>query len=255
MANVENGATVVPGDELCVIEELMAGFGTYEREGTVYAATAGLVSMDFKDRSMNVLGPNGDRRVPLPVKGDILIGEVTNAYEQRAEVLLVKRNGETAFSPYLGEIHISNVTRRYVKSMRDVLSPGDIIRGIALNTHEIPVQVGLVGPEFGVLSASCSKCGNKLTLTTYNNMFCERCENRETREVAKDYGVMFGLETRQDLAPKRRSYSPRKYDDRRGGGDRRFGDRRGRGGGDRRFDDRRGDRRGGRDSRNDRRRR
>lgn len=247
MANVEQNQTVVPGDELCVIEELMAGYGTYEREGVVYAATAGLVSMDFKDRSMNVLGLNGDLRVPLPVKGDILIGEVTNAYEQRAEIFLVKRNGETVGSPFLGEIHISNVTRRYVKSMRDVLSPGDIVRGVALNTHEIPVQVGLVGPDLGVLVANCSKCGNKLTLTTYNNMFCERCENREQREVAKDYGAMFGLETRQDLAPKRRPYSPRQYDDRRGGGDRRYGDRRPQRGGNRRYDDRRG--RGGRDDR------
>ncbi|MDF1539726.1 MAG: exosome complex RNA-binding protein Csl4 [Candidatus Thorarchaeota archaeon] len=249
MADVKTGDTVVPGDQLCVIEELMAGYGTYEREGVVYSATAGLVSMDFKDRSMNVMGLKGELRLALPVQGDILVGEVVNAYESRAEVMLVKRNGEDAFSPFLGEIRISNVTRRYVKSIRDVLSPGDIVRGVALNTHQIPIQIGLVGPELGVLVAKCSKCGNRLTLTTYNNMFCERCENRETREVAKDYGVMFGLEARQDLAPKRRPYSPGRYDDRRGGGDRRYDDRRPQRGGDRRFDRRDDRREGGRDDR------
>jgi len=252
LANVEQNQTVVPGDELCVIEELSPGFGTYEKEGVVFAATAGYVDMNLKDRSMNVVGHDGDLRLPLPVKGDILVGEVTNAYEQRAEILFVKKNGEDIHSGYLGEVHISNVTRRYVKSMHDVLKPGDVVRAVALNTHEIPVQVSLVGPDLGVLAGSCSKCGNKLTLTTYNNLICLRCENRETREVAKDYGVMFGLETRQDLAPKRRPYSSRRYDDRRGGGDRRYGDRdrRPQRGGDRRYGDRRGgDRRGGRDDR------
>ncbi len=240
MANVEQNQTVVPGDNLCVIEELSPGFGTYEREGVVFSATAGLVSMDLKDRSMNVVGLDGDLRLVLPVKGDILVGEVIRAYEQRAEILFAKKNGKDVLSGILGEVRISNVTRRYVKSMRDVLQTGDIVRGVALNTHAIPVQVGLVGPDLGVLVGSCSKCGNKLTLTTYNNLICLRCENRETREVAKDYGVMFGLEIRHDLAPKRRPYSPRRYDDRRGGGDRRYGDRRPQRGGDRRFGDRRG---------------
>ena len=245
MANVEQNETVVPGQELCVIEELSPGFGTYEKEGVVFSASVGIVSMDLKDRSMNVVGLDGNLRLALPVQGDVLVGEVINAYEQRAEVLFVKRNGEDTTSPIQGEIRISNVTRRYVKSMRDVLQRGDIVRGVALNTHKIPVQVTLVGPDLGVLVGSCSKCGNRLTLTTYNNLICLRCENRETREVAKDYGVMFGIETRHDLAPKRRPYSPRRYDDRRGGGDRRYGDRRPQRGGDRRY----GDRGGGRDDR------
>jgi exosome complex component CSL4 len=247
MADVKSGDTVVPGDQLCVIEELTPGFGTYEVEGIVYAATAGAVSMDLKGRSVSILGPDGKMKLALPIKGDIMIGEVGSVYEQRAELTLVKRNGADVLSGILGEVHISNVTRRYVKSMHDVLRPGDIVRGVALNTHEIPVHLSLVGPEFGVLHASCIKCGHPLTLTTYNNMFCLRCENRETREVAKDYGAMFGLEVRQDLAPRRRSYDRDRFDDRRGD-DRRY-ERRTDRGGDRRGDDRRSrdgrDRRGG----------
>ncbi len=234
MADVKSGDTVVPGEQLCVIEELMPGFGTYEKEGVVYSATAGSVEMNLKDRSISVRTGKDGSKLVLPVKGDIMVGEVVVAYDQRAEVNLVKRNGVDVLSGILGEIHISNVTRRYIKSMQDAIKPGDIIRGVALNTHEIPVHLSLVGPDLGVLVGSCSKCGNKLTLTTYNNLICLRCENRETREVAKDYGVLFGLETRQDLAPRRRPM--RRFDDRRGG-DRRFDDRRG---GDRRFDDRRG---------------
>lgn len=248
MADVKSGDVVVPGTELCVIEELMPGFGTYEKEGVVYSATAGSVEMDLKGRSISVRTGKDGSKLALPVKGDIMIGEVVVAYDQRAEVNLVKRNGVDVLSGILGEIHISNVTRRYIKSMQDAIKPGDIIRGAALNTHEIPVHLTLVGPDLGVLVGSCSKCGNKLTLTTYNNLICLRCENRETREVAKDYGTMFGLETRQDLAPRRRS-QPQRYDDRRGG-DRRYSDRGEWRGGDRNYSDRRNDRR-----RDDRRRR
>ncbi|MFX0106931.1 MAG: exosome complex RNA-binding protein Csl4 [Candidatus Hodarchaeota archaeon] len=241
MADVKNGDMVVPGDQLCVIEELFPGIGTYEKEGIVYAATSGGVAIDLKDRSIRVVSPDGRMKIALPVRGDILVGEVINAYEQRAEVSVVKRNGENILSPLVAEIHISNVTRRFVKSMSDVVRPGDIVRASAMNTHEIPVELNLVGPDLGVLIGKCVKCGNELTLTTYNNLICLRCENRETREVAKDYGVMFGIEPRPDLAPRRRS-----YDDRRGDR-RRYSDSRGGRGSSHRYDDRR--ERGGRNGR------
>ena len=246
MADVKSGDIVVPGDQLCVIEELMPSYGTYEEEGVVYAAAPGIVAMDLKDRSIRVVNTDGKMKLALPIEGDILMGRVTHAFEQRAEIVIVRRNDKDIHSGLVGELHISNVTRRYVKSMLDVLKQNDIVRAVALNTHRIPVKLSLVGQELGVVVAYCSRCGNPLTLTTHNNMFCLRCENRETREVVKDYGLNYGLEARPDLAPRRRSYEGRSYDrDNRGG--RRFDGPRGRGG-DRRGgrDDRRGDRGGDR---------
>ncbi|MFW9973728.1 MAG: exosome complex RNA-binding protein Csl4 [Candidatus Thorarchaeota archaeon] len=239
MADVKSGDIVVPGDQLCVIEELMPSFGTYEKDGIVYAAAPGLVDMDLKERSIRIIDPSGEMKLSLPKKGDILMGEVTLVFDQRAEVKIVRINDQDYHSGLIGELHISNVTRRYVKSMQDVLKQNDIVRAAALNTHEIPVELTLVGPELGVLFALCVRCGNALTLTTHNNMFCLRCENRETREVANDYGLRFGIEPRPDLAPRRRPYEHRRYDrDDRGG--RRFDGPRGRGGPrrDRRSDDR-----------------
>ncbi|MFX1559442.1 MAG: exosome complex RNA-binding protein Csl4 [Promethearchaeota archaeon] len=248
MADVKSGDIVVPGDQLCVIEELMPSFGTYEKDGVVYAAAPGQVDMNLKERSIRVLSPGGGMKLALPEKGDILMGEATLVFDQRAEIRIVRINDEDYHSGLVGELHISNVTRRYVKSMQDVLKQNDIVRAAALNTHEIPVELTLVGPDLGVVFGVCTRCGNALTLTTHNNMFCLRCENRETREVANDYGVRFGLEARPDLAPRRRSYDRRQYDrdDRRGRGGRRYdgprrrgGDRRGRRGDDRRRSDRR----------------
>lgn len=240
MADVKSGDIVVPGDQLCVIEELMPSYGTYEKEGIVYAAAPGMVTMNLKNRSISVVNTDGRMKLALPIEGDILMGEVSHAFEQRAEVVIVRRNDKDIHSGIVGELHISNVTRRYVKSMLDVLKQNDIIRAVALNTHEIPVKLSLVGQDLGVVLAFCSKCGNALTLTTHNNMFCLKCENRETREVVKDYGLSFGLEARPDLAPRRKSFGGRRFDgdDRRGRGGRRYdGQRRD---GNRR-DDRRGD--------------
>ena len=244
MADVKSGDIVVPGEQLCVIEELSPSYGTYEKDGIVYAAAPGAVSMDLKHRSISVLDTDGKMKLALPVEGDILIGEVVNAYEQRAEIAIVRRNDKDVHSGLYGEIHISNVTRRFVKSMHDVMRTTDIVRAKAIDTHKIPTTLSVVGNDFGVILAKCSRCGNPLTLTTYNNMFCLRCENRESREVASDYGQKFGLEARPDLAPRRRSYDRDRYDrgdGRRGGGRydsrSRSGDRRsdrGRGGHDRR---------------------
>jgi len=206
MADVKSGDTVVPGDTLCVIEEFSAGHGTYESGGIVFAATSGGVSIDLKARSIRVLAHDGKSKLSLPVEGDIMVGEVINVYDQRAQISIVKRNNRNFFSPLDGEVHISNVTRRFVKSMHDILAPLDIVRAVAMNTHEIPVTLSLVGPDYGVLFAKCTKCGNPLTLTVRNHMICLRCDYRTTREVANDYGLMFGLEPRQDLAPRRRTY-------------------------------------------------
>lgn len=253
MADVKSGDIVVPGEQLCVIEELSPSFGTYEKEGIVYAAAPGAVSMNLKERSISVLSPDGKMKLALPVKGDILLGEVVNAYEQRAEIIVVRRNDQDLHGGLIGEIHISNVTRRFVKSMHDVLRVNDIIRATTLNTHELPVELSVVGPNLGVILAKCSKCGNSLTLTTFNNLICLKCENRETREVAKDYGQIFGLESRPDLALKRRSYDRGHYERNDRGGGRRFDSGRDRGG-SRRYNDRRSSR-SGRDRRDDRRRR
>ncbi len=245
MADVKSGDIVVPGDQLCVIEELMPSFGTYEKNGIVYAAAPGQVDMDLKERSIRIVGPDGGMKLALPEKGDILMGEATLVFDQRAEIKIVRINDMDYHSGLVGELHISNVTRRYVKSMQDVLKQNDIVRAAALNTHGIPVEITLVGPELGVVYSLCTRCGNPLTLTTHNNMFCLRCENRETREVANDYGLRFGLEPRPDLAPRRRSFERRRYDrDDRGGRrfdgqGRRGGDRRDRKGGDRHRESRR----------------
>jgi exosome complex component CSL4 len=240
MADVKSGDIVVPGEQLCVIEELSPSYGTYEKDGIVFAAAPGAVSMDLKQRSISVLDTDGKMKLALPVEGDTLVGEVVNAYEQRAEIAIVRRNDEDVHNGLYGEIHISNVTRRFVKSMHDVMRTSDIVRAKAIDTHKIPTTLSVVGNDFGVILAKCSRCGNPLTLTTYNNMFCLRCENRESREVASDYGQQFGLEARPDLAPRRRSYDrdrydrrdSGRYDNRSRGGDRRSD--RGRGGHDRR---------------------
>ncbi len=221
LADVKSGDVVVPGEQLCVIEELFPSMGTYELDGVVYAATAGSVEMDLKKRTIRVVDKEGRMRIALPQREDEIVGEATNVYDQRAEISIIKINGENVHSPLVGEIHISNVTRRYVKSMRNVVSQGDVVQAHALNTHEIPVELSLVGKEFGVLFSRCVKCGYPLTLTTRNNMICLRCENRETREVAEDYGEKFGLQKRPELAPQRKPYDRRDRGSRRGSRDRR----------------------------------
>ncbi len=125
MADVKSGDIVVPGDQLCVIEELSPSYGTYEKDGIVYAAAPGAVSMDLKHRSISVLDTDGTMKIALPAADDVLLGEVVNSYEQRAEISIVRMNDKDFHSGLIGEIHISNVTRRFVKSMHDVMQTGE----------------------------------------------------------------------------------------------------------------------------------
>ena len=181
LADVSQGDVVLPGDRLCVIEELSPSHGTYEEQGIVYAATLGGVDIDLKSRSISVRNPEGSVQLHLPVRDDILTGEVIRVFDQRAEVSIVRRNGKDLLSALQAEIHISNVTRRFVKSMHDALRQGDIIRAVALNTHTIPVELSLVGQDLGVLFAKCVKSAmlienffqDEKSLLSYQDQICE----------------------------------------------------------------------------------
>ncbi len=192
MVKVKDGDFVILGEKLGVIEEFLPKAGTYEDNGKIYASIAGIVRIDHDEKSISVV-PMKFNSLSLPKKGDIIIGLVENVFEQRAEVSIVRVNNKDLLVPITGEIHISNVTTRYLKSMRDALTIGDIVRAKVISTHVLPVSLSIMGNSLGVIRATCVKCGDYLRILKGNTLICPTCRNREHRAIAKDYGVMFGI--------------------------------------------------------------
>ena len=206
MVKVKDGDFVILGEKLGIIEEFISKQGTYEEDGIIYASIAGIVHIDKIEKSISVT-PAKFNDLSLPKKGDIVLGLVENVFEQRAEVSIVRVNNKDILVPITGEIHISNVTTRYLKSIHDALTIGDIIRAKVISTHVLPVSLSIMGSTFGVIRATCVNCGDYLRILKGNTLICPTCRNRERRAIAKDYGIMFGISRkRKEVSRHENSY-------------------------------------------------
>ena len=92
---------VYPGDELGTSEECMAGEGTYEKAGKIYAASIGELTLDPATRFAKVI-PLTSAPVKLKV-GDTVIGIVEDIRSSMMFVNVVKLEGESR--QISGDIH------------------------------------------------------------------------------------------------------------------------------------------------------
>jgi len=232
---------VFPGDEIAIAEEFIPGDGTYEENGTVYAARLGRLELDTSDFIAKV---HAVTKEPLILKaGDIVIGTVQAVRPTMAivEVRAVSAQPNRQIgSDTNGTLHISKVSEHYVDNLEDALKLGAVLRAVVLETKPA-VQLSTKGPEFGILKLYCARCRNVMEKRG-SGLVCPECDWKETVKLAADYGsghLVAPQEYIDAYVP-----PPRAPRERRGGfgrGDR--GDRRG-GRGERGGRGDRGDRRG-----------
>jgi len=180
-----NGWFVVPGDRLGVIEEFIAGQGTYIEDGGIYSAATGYVLLD---RTNKVASVDPKTRILLvPRIGNLVLGQVTQVQEKSATIRILKIGDEVSTSSFSGIIHISNASLSYIRSMHRVFKPGDYVRAEVVSTKNRTFHLSTEGEKFGVVQALCSHCGRTLELTD-RGLACNSCGSREERKIASDFG-------------------------------------------------------------------
>lgn len=171
-----------------MLEEFMPGEGAYVHEdGSVRAATVGRAFFDWNQRRVSVINPLGKPRMPR--RGSIVYGIVLSLL--REDLVLVKIFADERLrrynGVYSGFLHVSQASDRPVKSILEVVKPGDIIRARVLNAKH-PFQLGIKQGNLGVIAAFCSRCGAPLyRVPGQQQLVCLRCGNREGRKVATGY--------------------------------------------------------------------
>ena len=130
---LDNGKFLLPGDNICVIEEALPGEGTYEADGHVLATVTGTLFLDKRKRTVSIF-PRV-RKPLVPKKGDVVIGQAENVNKHMVAVAVKYINGQSVSPTYSAIMHISQTTRAYLDSMFDAIKEGDIIRGKILLNH------------------------------------------------------------------------------------------------------------------------
>lgn len=181
----ESGQFVVPGKRLGVIEEFIAGPGTYVEHGTIYSKTTGRTLLDMQNKKVSVYPLV--HAVSTPRIGSTAIGQVSNVRNKKA-VLRISSIGKKSLSGFFtGILHISDVSPSYIETMYGVCKPGDLMRAKVVSDLNRTYHLSTEDKNLGVIYAFCSRCGHLLQLRR-EKMRCPECGNVETRKVAQDYG-------------------------------------------------------------------
>lgn len=181
----ESGEFVVPGKRLGVIEEFMAGPGTYVEQGTIYSKATGRALLDMLNKKVSVYPLV--HAVNTPRVGSIVMGQVSDVRNKNAGLRILSIGTRFLSGFFTGVLHISDVSQSYVETMYDVCKPSDLMRAKVVSDLNRTYHLSTKDPSLGVIYAFCSRCGHLLHARR-EKMQCPDCGNAEARKVAPDYG-------------------------------------------------------------------
>lgn len=173
---------VFPGKVLGVEEEFGSGEGTYSEGGVVYALNAGNVEIG-RDRVVRVRA----QTVPETIKvRSVVLGRVEDIIEPISLVKiepLSDAGRRQAPLAYFAVLHISRIKMGYVKSIRDEVRIGDIIKARVEEIRRGEVYLSTKENGMGVVKAFCSLCRAPLELSS-GELLCRSCGSKERRKLA-----------------------------------------------------------------------
>ena len=185
---LKNNDIALTGQKLGVVEEFLPDKqSTFVKEGQIYATKSGLIDIDREKRKIKVETHREDKRKTVKV-GDIVIGNILFLRQYSVGLNFYTINRKIHFnSGYFGNIHVSQISDRYVEKIQEAFQITDIIRARVIKINFTEYDLSTSEKNLGVIYADCVICGTPLVKISYNKLRCERCGNQETRKIANDY--------------------------------------------------------------------
>ncbi len=185
----EKKKLVVPGDHVGIEEEYIPSSGVYSKDGELYASSLGDLDLDSTNHNAKV---QAKTNIPkMQGEANIVVGNVAQMNDNVAIIDLMPMNSK-AFKMVPNEasavLRVSDTRRGFVRSLRDELGVGDIVRAKIIEANEHSVRLRIDERELGVIKAYCKSCRGVLRLDD-RDLKCEKCGNIEHRKMAQDYGT------------------------------------------------------------------
>lgn len=180
---------VITGDYIGVVEEFLPDKqSTFTKDGQIFASKTGLITINKTERKIEISTHQEKDRKIVKI-GDIVIGSILFLRQYSVGINFFTINNKIHFnSSYFGNIHVSQISDRYVDKIHDAFQITDIIRARVLEQDYNEYKLSTASKHLGVIYADCVICGDSLTKIGYNKLLCNRCGNKETRKLADDYG-------------------------------------------------------------------
>jgi len=176
---------VIPGDAVGVVEELQPGVGTFERDGIIYAKEFGVLSLDEDEMEARVKNSNPPIEIQV---NDVVYGVVSDIKSAMVIIRIHKivDNDRPITGETEGSVHVSKISRDYVKEIGREFRIGDLVRAKVIQASP-SIQLVTSYREYGVVKAYCMRCRRPL-VKNQRALGCKECERMESRKMASDYG-------------------------------------------------------------------
>ncbi|MFX0034417.1 MAG: exosome complex RNA-binding protein Csl4 [Candidatus Hermodarchaeota archaeon] len=187
--NIDDDEIVLTGQYIGVVEEFLPDKqSTFIKDGKIFASKTGLVNINNKERKLEIQTHQEQDRKTVKI-GDIVIGTIVFLRKFSVGINFFTINKKIHFnSGYFGNVHVSQISDKYVEKINDAFQITDILRARVIEQEYNEYKLSTVGKNLGIIYADCVICGNSLTKIGYNKLKCMRCGNIETRKLASDYG-------------------------------------------------------------------
>ena len=187
--SVKKNDIVVTGQYLGVIEQYIPNEqSTFVKEGQIFATKTGLIHIDDRKREIEVKTHQEKDRKIVKV-GDVVLGTVVFLRKFSIGINFHTINQKIQFnSSYWGNIHVSQISNRYIEKITDAFQLTDIIRAKVVKQNANEYTLSTVGNNLGIIHADCNKCGTPLNKIGFDKLKCTFCGNIEKRKLSGDYG-------------------------------------------------------------------
>jgi len=169
--------SVLPGDEIAVIEEYEAGTNACADEHVVRATVIGETETDQKKRLVNV---KNYKITSIPEKGDIIIGTVEAVMGSMIAVLINYINSK----PVKSQVECICATRSLRK--KNVALVKDLVKLKIIGYLNGAIHASIQEPELGVLFTKCRKCGMNVK-PLRDIIKCVECGWTDDRKLSSDF--------------------------------------------------------------------
>jgi exosome complex component CSL4 len=190
MTEVNHGKFVMIGDFIAGAEEYAYEDTAriHEINGKLYASIPGIVTIDPLKRTINLENPDPNLTRHDINPGDLVIGQADFMRKYTVGMQLYKVRDKYVLNDSIyGNIHISNVSSRYIEKIEEAFKKTDIIRAQVIKKVGTEYELTTDGPDLGVISCECMVCGTKMEKKGSKNVECPFCGNKGMRKLSNDY--------------------------------------------------------------------
>jgi exosome complex component CSL4 len=179
---------ILTGQYVGVVEEFLPDKeSTYTQNGKIFATKSGLINYDLDKRKINIKTHQEPDRKTVEIN-DIVLGTILFLRKYSVGLNFYTINRKLHFnSYYFGNIHVSQISNRYIEKISDAFQKTDIIRAKVIKKKTNEYNLSTIGKNLGVIHSDCSICGTPLNKVGFDKLRCPMCGNMENKKIANDY--------------------------------------------------------------------